>query len=75
MEFLGSYILSEHTDVYLYGEQSEDHYSGLDLMTKQLVIDLRLKVLMSRVYLSNGRCNRNRSWSSEDGSRSCSRDW
>ena len=27
--------LGEHTNVYLYGEQSEDHHSGLDLMTKQ----------------------------------------
>ena len=32
----------EHTDVYLYGEQSEDHYFGLNLMTK-LMLGLRLK--------------------------------
>ena len=31
--------LSEHTSVYLYGEQSEDHHSGLDLMMKQPVLD------------------------------------
>ena len=31
--------LGEHTDVYLYGEQSEDHHSGLDLMTKQPMLD------------------------------------
>ena len=36
-------ILDEHTDVYLYGEQSKDHSSQLDLMTKYLVLDLRLK--------------------------------
>ena len=35
-------ILGEHTDVYLYKEQSEDHHSRLDMMTKQLVLDLRL---------------------------------
>ena len=34
--------LGEHTDVYLYGEQSEDHYFGLNLMTK-LMLGLRLK--------------------------------
>ena len=27
-------ILGEHTNVYLYKEQSEDHHSGLDLITK-----------------------------------------
>ena len=31
--------LGEHTDVYLYGERSEDHHSGLDLKTKQPVLD------------------------------------
>ena len=31
--------LGEHTDVYLYGEQSEDHHSGLDLMMKSSVLD------------------------------------
>ena len=31
--------LDEHTDVYLYGEQSEYHHSRLDLMTKQSVLD------------------------------------
>ena len=36
-------ILGEHTDMYLYGEQSEDHHFRLNLMTKQLVLDLRLK--------------------------------
>ena len=35
--------LGEHTDLYLYREQSEDHHSMLDLMTKQSVLDLRLK--------------------------------
>ena len=27
--------LDEHTDVYLYKEQLEDHHSRLDLITKQ----------------------------------------
>ena len=27
-------ILDEHIGVYLYGEQSKDHHSGLDLMMK-----------------------------------------
>ena len=31
--------LGEHTDVYFYGKQSEDHHSELDLMTKQSVFD------------------------------------
>ena len=31
--------LDEYTDVYLYEEQSKDHHSGLDLMTKQPVLD------------------------------------
>ena len=31
--------LGEHTDVYLYGKQSEDHHYGLNLMMKQLVLD------------------------------------
>ena len=31
--------LGEHTNVYLYGEQLEDHHSGLDMMTKQPVLD------------------------------------
>ena len=31
--------LGEHTDVYLYEEQSEDHHSRLDLMTKQPMLD------------------------------------
>ena len=31
--------LSEHNDVYLYGEQSENHRSRLDLMTKQSMLD------------------------------------
>ena len=35
--------LGEHTDVYLYREQSKDHHSGLDLVTKQSVLDLKLK--------------------------------
>ena len=34
-------ILGEYTDFYLYGEQSDDHHSGIDLMMKQLVLDLR----------------------------------
>ena len=34
--------LGEHIDVYLYGEQSEDHHWRLDLMSKQLVLDSRL---------------------------------
>ena len=36
-------ILGEHTNIYLYEEQLEDHHFGLDLMTKQLVLNLRLK--------------------------------
>ena len=28
----------EHTNAYLYEEQSEDHHCGLDLMTKQSVV-------------------------------------
>ena len=35
--------LGEHTVVYLYGEQSENHHSELDLMTKQPVLDYRLE--------------------------------
>ena len=31
--------LGEYTDVYLYEEQSEDHHSGLDLMTKQPMLE------------------------------------
>ena len=31
--------LNEHTDVYDYEEQLEDHHSRLDLMTKQSVLD------------------------------------
>ena len=31
--------LDEYTDVYLYEERSEDHHSGLDLITKQSVLD------------------------------------
>ena len=31
--------LDEHTNVYLYEEPSEDHHFGLDLMTKQSVLD------------------------------------
>ena len=31
--------LGEHTNVYLYGEQLKDHYSRLDMMTKQPVLD------------------------------------
>ena len=31
--------LDEHTDVYLYEEQSGDHHSRLDLMTKQPVLN------------------------------------
>ena len=35
--------LGEHTDVYLYEERSEDHHYGLDLMTKQSVLDSGLE--------------------------------
>ena len=35
-------ILDEHTNVYLYEEQYEDHHWRLDLMSKQLVLDSRL---------------------------------
>ena len=35
--------LGEHTVVYLYKEQSEDHHYGLELITKQLVLDSRLE--------------------------------
>ena len=31
--------LGEYTDVYLYGEQSKEHHAGLDLMTKQPMLD------------------------------------
>ena len=31
--------LGECFGVYLYGDQSEDHHSGLDLMMKQPVLD------------------------------------
>ena len=31
--------LGEHTIVYLYEEQSKDHHSELDLMTKQTLLD------------------------------------
>ena len=31
--------LGEHTVIYLYRKQSEDHHSELDLMTKQPVLD------------------------------------
>ena len=31
--------LGEHINVYLYGEQSKDHHSRLDLMTKQPMVD------------------------------------
>ena len=31
--------LDEHTNLYLYEEQSEDHYFGLDLMTKQSMLN------------------------------------
>ena len=34
--------LDEYIDVYLYGEQEEDHHRELDLMSKQLVESLRL---------------------------------
>ena len=34
--------LGEHTNVYLYEEQYEDHYWRLGLMPKQLVLDSRL---------------------------------
>ena len=37
-------ILGGHTDVYLCGEKLEDYHYELDMMTKQLVLDLRLKV-------------------------------
>ena len=63
-------IFGEYTDVYLYREQLKDHHSGLDLMAKQLVLELRLKVLALRVYLSNVRFNRNESWRNEYRSRS-----
>ena len=35
--------LGEHTDIYLYGGQSEDHHSGLDLMKKLSMLDWRLE--------------------------------
>ena len=50
--------LGEHTNVYLYEEQSEDHHCGLDLMMKQPMLDLRLEGLAPRVDMSNGRFNR-----------------
>ena len=31
--------LGEHIDVYLYEEQLEGHHSGLDLVTKQPMLD------------------------------------
>lgn len=37
--------LDEHTDAYLYKEQLEDYHCRLDLMTKQLMLDLRLEGL------------------------------
>ena len=50
--------LDEHTNVYLYEEQSEDHHFGLDLMMARV-----WRVLASRIYLSDGRFNKNGSWS------------
>ena len=35
--------LGERISIYLYGEQLEDHHCGLDLITKQPVLDSRLE--------------------------------
>ena len=48
--------LGEHTDVYFYEEQLEDHHWRLDLMSKQLVKGSRLgDVLAPSVDLSDRR--------------------
>ena len=46
--------LGEHTDVYLYEEQSKNHHSRLDLMTKQSVLDLRLKGFVAESRVMGG---------------------
>ena len=35
--------LGEHTDVYLYGEQSKDHHSGLDLINEVISVGLQAR--------------------------------
>ena len=49
--------------MFTFTESNQKIIIELDLMSKKLVLDLRLGVLTSRVNLSNGRLNRNGSWS------------
>ena len=57
----------EYTVVDLDGEQSEDHHSKLDLMTNSRCWTRDWKVLAPRIYLGNGRFNRNKSRRSRIG--------